>query len=121
MACTPAGRIGSASRTAPGRTHDLAVLRHDGVLDRLPAGAGMVADKATRNRPRADDQRAADRGVSRHWVAAEHVMAQPSRFQVLRQSSRGVLGRHTQAFRAVARAGGPAGGGYPLAAYPAAA
>ena len=35
----------SVSTTAPGRTHDLTVLRYNGLLDRLPAGAGVMTDK----------------------------------------------------------------------------
>jgi IS5 family transposase len=121
VVCTPGGRIGSVSRTAPGRTHDLTVLRHDGVLDRLPADAGVMTDKgyvgvdkdagrrpvvipakATRNHPLTDDQKAANRVISRCRVVVEHVMAQLNRFGVLRQVFRSVFGRHTQVFRVVA-------------------
>ena len=121
VVCTPGGRIGAVSQTAPGRTHDLTVLRHTGVLDDLPAGAGVMTDKgyvgveadagsrpvvipakATRNHPLTDDQKAANRVISRHRVVVEHVMAQLNRFGVLRQTFRRVFGRHTQVFRVVA-------------------
>jgi DDE superfamily endonuclease len=121
VVCTPGGRIGSVSKTAPGRTHDLTVLRHDGVLDRLPAGAGVMTDKgyvgvgadaggrpvvipakATKNHPLTDGQKAANRVINRHRVVVEHVMAQLNRFQVLRQVFRSVFGRHTGVFRVVA-------------------
>ena len=49
-----------------------------------------------------DDQKAANRVISRHRVVVEHVMAQLNRFGVLRQTFRGVFGRHTQVFRVVA-------------------
>lgn len=123
VVCTPSGRIGAVSRTVPGRTADLTLLRLDGTLDRLPAGAGVMADKAyrgvgadpaaagrrvviparaTKNHPLTDDQRFGNRCLNRERVVVEHVMAQLNRFQVLRQTYRGVLGRHTQVFRVVA-------------------
>src|SRR6266511_449011 len=45
VVCTPTGRIGSVSPTAPGRTHDLTVLRHTPVLGNLPPDAGVMTDK----------------------------------------------------------------------------
>src|SRR3954470_10731124 len=44
--CTPEGRIGGVSATVPGSTHDLTMMRGDGVLDRLAEGEGAMADKA---------------------------------------------------------------------------
>lgn len=121
VACTPSGRIGSVSASAPGRTHDLTVLRHDGVLDRLPDDAGVMADKGyvgvgadaggravvipakgTTTRPLTDDQKAMNRVIRGCRVVVEHVMAQLARFGVLRQVFRGILGRHSRAFRVVA-------------------
>ena len=140
VVCTPTGRIGSVSKTAPGRTHDLTVLRHDGALDRLPADAGVMADKgsvgvgadaggrpvvvpakATRNHPLTDDQKASNRVINRHRVVVEHVMAQLNRFQVLRQTFRSVFGRHTQVFRVVALLVDRRMAVVPLKSYPAAA
>ena len=121
VVCTPAGRIGSVSATAPGRTHDLTVLRHTGVLGHLPADAGVMTDKgyvgveadagdrpvvvparAARNRPLTEGQKASNRVINRHRVVVEHVMAQLNRFQILRQTFRSVLGQHSRVFRVVA-------------------
>ena len=121
VVCTPTGRIASVSRTAPGRTHDRTVLRHDGILDRLPVGAGVMTDqgyvgvgadagprpvvlpaKATKNHPLTDEPKAANRVISRNRVVVEHVMAQLNRCGVLRQVFRSVFGRHTPVFRVVA-------------------
>ena len=97
------------------------MLRHTGVLGRLPADAGVMTDKgyvgaeadaggrpvvipakATRNHPLTDDQKASNRVITRHRVVVEHVMAQLNRFQVPRQVFRSAFGRHTQVFRVVA-------------------
>ena len=140
VACTPGGRIVSVSTTAPGRTHDLTVLRYTGLLDRLPPGAGVMADKgyvgvasdagerpvviparATRNHPLTGDQKASNRAINGHRVVVEHVMAQLNRFQVLRQTFRSGLGRHTRAFRVVALLVDRRSAVTPLKTYPTAA
>jgi IS5 family transposase len=140
VVCTPTGRIGSVSKTAPGRTHDLTVLRYTGVLDELPAGAGVMTDKGyvgveadaggrpvvipakgTKNHPLTDDQKASNRVISRHRVVVEHVMAQLNRFGVLRQTFRSVFGRHTRVFRVVALSVDRRMAVAPLKTYPAAA
>ena len=140
VVCTPSGRIGSLSKTFPGRTHDLTVLREDKVLDRLPPDAGVMTDKgyvgveadagdrpvviptrAARNRPLTDDQKAANRVINRHRVVVEHVMAQLNRFQVLRQVFRSVLGQHSRVFRVVALLVDRRIAATPLKTYPAAA
>jgi hypothetical protein len=140
VACTPGGRIVSVSTTAPGRTHDLTVLRYNGLLDRLPTGAGVMTDKgyigvatdagarpvvtpvrASKNHPLTDDQKASNRLTNRHRVVIEHVMAQLSRFQVLRQMFRSVFGRHTRAFRVVALLVDRRSAVSPLKTYPVAA
>src|SRR4051812_5242877 len=119
--CTPEGRIGGVSATVPGSTHDLTMMRGDGVLDRLAEGEGAMADKAdtgagddrpgatlvvptkaTRGHPLTEEQVAANRVISGCRVVIEHVMAQPNRFQVLKQVFRSAFGRHTRAIRAVA-------------------
>src|SRR4051794_34689881 len=46
VVCTPEGRIGGVSDTVPGATHDLTMMRGDGVLGRLAEGEGAIADKA---------------------------------------------------------------------------
>src|SRR6516164_7553029 len=38
IVCTPEGRIGGVSDTAPGSTHDRTMMRADGTLDRLDEG-----------------------------------------------------------------------------------
>jgi IS5 family transposase len=140
VACTPGGRIVSVSATAPGRAHDLTVLRYNGLLDRLPAGAGMMTDKgyigvaadagtrpvvtpirASKNHPLTDDQRASNRLINGCRVVVEHVMAQLSRFQVLRQMFRSVVGRHTRVFRVVALLVDRRSAATPLRTFPAAA
>jgi IS5 family transposase len=140
VACTPSGRIVSVSTTAPGRTHDLSVLRYTGLLDRLPEGAGVMVDKgyvgvgadagdrpvviparAPKNRPLTDDQRSSNRVINRHRVVIEHVMAQLNRFGVLRQTFRSVCGRHTRALRVVALLVDRRSAVTPLKTYPAAA
>lgn len=142
VVCTPSGRIGAVSPTVPGRTADLTLLRLDKTLDRLPAGAGVMADKAylgvgsdpgadgrpvviptraARNRPLTDDQKTANRWINRERVVVEHVMAQLNRFQVLRQTFRGKLGRHTRVFRVVALVVDRRIAATPLKTYPTAA
>jgi hypothetical protein len=119
--CTPEGRIGGVSETVPGSTHDLTMMRGEGVLDRLAEGEGAMADKAytgaqrdrpgvplvvptkaTRGRPLSEDEVAANRKISGCRVVIEHVMAQLNRFQVLKQVFRSVFGRHTRVIRVVA-------------------
>jgi hypothetical protein len=119
--CTPEGRIGGVSATVPGSTHDLTMMRGEGVLDRLAEDEGAMADKAytgaggdrpgvplvvptkaTRGHPLSEEQKAANRVISGCRVVIEHVMAQLNRFQVLKQVFRSALGRHTGAIRVVA-------------------
>jgi IS5 family transposase len=140
VACTPGGRIVSVSTTAPGRTHDLTVLRYNGLLGRLPADAGVMTDKgyigvsadagaravvipirASKNHPLTDEQKASNRVISGCRVVVEHVMAQLSRFQVLRQMFRSVFGRHTRVFRVVALLVDRRSAVTPLKTYPGAA
>ena len=119
--CTPEGRIGGVSETVPGSTHDLTMMRGDGVLDRLAEGEGAMADKAytgaqkdrpgvslvvptkaTRGHPLTEEQVAANRKISGCRVVIEHVMAQLNRFQVLKQVFRSAFMRHTRTIRVVA-------------------
>jgi DDE superfamily endonuclease len=121
LAVTPGGRIESVSGSFPGSTHDPTVLRATAVIDRLPAGAGAMMDKgyvgigkdhpdrplvvpakAARGRPLTDEQRAANRVISSHRIAVEHVMAQLNRFQVLTQTYRHARPEHGEVVRAVA-------------------
>ncbi len=121
VACRPDGRIGAVSATVPGSTHDLTVLRRDGLLERLDADEGAMGDKAytgapedragipvvvptkaTRGHPLTEQQKAANRVISGCRVVIEHVNAQLNRFQVLKQVFRSVFGRHTRVIRVVA-------------------
>jgi IS5 family transposase len=118
---TPEGRVGSVSVSVPGSVHDLTLLRGSGLLDRLEEGAGVMTDKAyvgvTEGRPALQveipikrprkgelsaSQKGYNRRVSRRRVKVEHVFAQFSRFQALRQRFRGIMGRHSRAVRVVA-------------------
>lgn len=140
VACTPGGRVVSVSTTAPGRTHDLTVLRYTGLLDRLPTDAGVMTDKgyigvaadaggravviptrATKKHPLTDEQKASNRVINGCRVVVEHVMAQLGRFQVLRQMFRSVFGRHTRVFRVVALLVDRRSAVTPLKTYPVAA
>jgi len=121
VVCTPEGRIGGVSDTAPGSTHDLTLMRGDGILDRLAEGESAMADKAytggqkdrpgtplvvpakaTRGHPLTAEQEAANRVISGYRVVIEHVMAQLNRFQVLKQVFRSAFERHTGVIRVVA-------------------
>jgi hypothetical protein len=119
--CTPEGRIGGVSATVPGSTHDLTMMRGDGVLGRLAEGEGAMADKAytgagndrpgvplvvptkaTRGHPLTEEQVAANRKISGCRVVIEHVMAQLNRFQALKQVFRSAFVRHSRTIRVVA-------------------
>jgi hypothetical protein len=121
VVCTPEGRIGGVSATVPGSTHDLTLMRDDGVLDRLDAGEAGMADKAytgsagdrpgvamvvpakaTRGHPLTDERKAANRVISGCRVVIEHVIAQLNRFRVLKQVFRSAFERHTRVIRVVA-------------------
>jgi hypothetical protein len=118
---TPEGRIGGVSDTAPGSTHDLTLMREDGILDRLGEGESAMADKAdtggqkdrpgtplvvptraTRGHPLTAEQEAANRVISGYRVVIEPVMAQLDRFQVLKPVFRSAFERHTGVIRVVA-------------------
>src|SRR5512135_401237 len=136
VACRPDGRIGAVNATVPGSTHDLTVLRGDGLLDRLDADEGAMGDKAytgaqedrpeipvvvptkaTRGHPLTQEQTAANRVISRCRVVIEHVNAQLNRFQVLRQVFRSVFDRHTRVIRVVAALVGRRIAAVPLKTY----
>jgi hypothetical protein len=118
---TPAGRVGSVSVSVPGSVHDLTLLRGSGLLDRLEEGEGVMTDKAYlgadtghpglrvvlpfKRPPKGEltrSQKGYHRRVSRRRVKVEHVLAQFSRCQALRQRFRGIMGRHSRAVRVAA-------------------
>jgi hypothetical protein len=121
VVCRPDGRIAAVSDTRPGSTHDLTVLREDGLLDRLDRDEGAMGDKAyvgaqgdrpgvpvvvpakaTRGHPLTEEQKAANGVISRCRVVIEHVNAQLNRFQALKQVFRSEFERHTRVIRVVA-------------------
>jgi DDE superfamily endonuclease len=121
IVCRPDGRIGAVSVTVPGSTHDLTVLRGEGLLARLDPDEGAMGDKAytgaqedrpevpvivptkaTRGHPLTEEQKAANRVISRCRVVIEHVNAQLNRFQALKQAFRSVFDRHSRVIRVVA-------------------
>jgi DDE superfamily endonuclease len=121
VVCRPDGRIGAVSATVPGSTHDLTMLRGDGLLYRLGPDEGAMGDKAyvgaqedrpeipvvvptkaTRGRPVTEEQKAANRVINRCRVVIEHVNAQLNRFQALKQVFRSMFARHTRVIRVVA-------------------
>ena len=121
IVCTPEGRIGGVSDMAPGSTHDLTMMRDDGILDRLDERESAMADKAytggqkdrpgtplvmptkaTRGHPLTEEQKGANQVISGFRVVIEHVMAQLNRFQVLKQVFRSEFERHTRVIRVVA-------------------
>jgi hypothetical protein len=118
---TPEGRVGTVSVSVPGSVHDLTLLRGSGLLDRLEEGEGVMTDKAYlgadvgrpglrvvlpfKRPPKGElsqSQKGYNRRVSRVRVKVEHVLAQLSRFQALRQRFRGIMGRHSRAVRLAA-------------------
>jgi hypothetical protein len=118
---TPEGRVGSVSVSVPGSVHDLTLLRGSGLLDRLEEGEGVMTDKAYLGAdtghpglrvvvpfkcpPKGElskSQKGYNRRVSRRRVRVEHGFAQFSRFGVLRQRFRSIMGRHSRVVRVVA-------------------
>ena len=135
--CTPEGRIGGVSDTAPGSTHALTMTRRDGTLGRLGAGESAMADtastggqtdrpetplvlptKATRGHPLTEEQKAANEVISGYRVVIEPVMAQRNRFQVLRPVVRSAFEGHTRAIRVVAALVDRRVAAVPLKTYP---
>jgi hypothetical protein len=123
VAVTPAGRIASVSDSVPGTTHDAALLRQTGLLNRLDpeAGEGGMMDRgydgitkdhpghdlvlphqARRAHPLTAEQKAANTVIARHRIVVEHAMAQLSRFGAVRQVFRSPLGVHSRTVRVVA-------------------
>jgi hypothetical protein len=124
LAVQPDGTIGAVSASVPGGAwHDLTLLRHSGLLDRLDPAAdeGAMLDRgyvgvrkdrpelplflphrAWRGRPLTDEQREDNRRLARYRIVVEHTIAQLARYQALRQVWRSDVARHGRAIRAVA-------------------
>jgi transposase len=94
---TEKGRIASASKSAPGRVHDLEVRRRG---PPLPEGSHAYLDsgyqglqndnpdteipyKRTKNRPLTQDERAYNHALSRFCVRVEHTFAKLKSFRML--------------------------------------
>ena len=122
IAVRPDGRIESVGASVPGGSKpDKTLLKESGVLDRLPPGLGVMADKAyhslrdeyplipivtprpaRRNHPLTDHEKMANRFVARHRIVVEHAIAQLTRYTVLRQVYRGLRSVPARVFRVVA-------------------
>jgi hypothetical protein len=123
IAVEPDGRIGAVSASVPGgANHDLTLLRHTRLIERLdPADEAVMVDKgydglrkdypqytiyqpfkARRNHPLTPEQKAANRHLARYRIVVEHTNAQLNQFQVLAQVYRHAREGHSRVFRAVA-------------------
>ena len=115
------GRIVHVPPTVPGPSSDLTLLKESGLLGRLPAGVGVIGDKAyigagelrpgvvcttPRRKPRGKPRPAADvrynRAVSRRRIVVEHTIRRLRVFQCLTQVNRHGRKRHEVRVRAVA-------------------
>lgn len=119
VAVLPDSRLGAVSESVPGGSwHDLTLLRHSGLLDRLDPesdegamldegyiGAGRghpelplsLPHRAWSGRPLTEGQKADNRLLSRYRIVVEHTLAQMGRYQVLRQLWRSDVGRQGRA------------------------
>ena len=122
LAVRPDGRIASVGASVPGGSkHDKTLLQESGLLERLAPGEGAMADKAydslrdeypdvplivprpaRRNHPLTAHEKVANRFIARYRIVVEHVIAQLTRFTVLRQVYRGARAAHTRVVRVVA-------------------
>lgn len=121
LAVTLTGQIGDVSESVPGSKHDLTLLRESRLLERLPKEAGAMGDKAyqgvqeddperplylprrkPRGKPLTDEQKEANRRLSRIRIIIEHTLAQVKRFQLLSQVYRHALDLYNLIFRIIA-------------------
>jgi len=119
-AISPTGMIEHASKSVPGSTHDLTLLRQTDLLSELADDDaammdkgydGIVADypdkkiylpyKARRNHPLTEEQKAYNRFFAKYRIVVEHTMAQLNKFQILAQRFRHQLTKHSAIFRIV--------------------
>jgi len=119
-AISPTGMIEHASKSVPGSTHDLTLLRQTDLLSELADDDaammdkgydGIVADypdkkmylpyKARRNHPLTEEQKAYNRFLAKYRIVVEHTMAQLNKFQILAQRFRHQLTKHSAIFRIV--------------------
>jgi hypothetical protein len=122
LAVRPDGLIESVGASVPGGSrHDKTLLKESGVLDRLPPGRGVMADKAyhslrgespsipivvprpaRRGHPLTAHEKMANRFIARYRIVVEHAIAQLNRYTALRQVYRGSRSGHTRVIRVVA-------------------
>ena len=117
----PDGLIREVSDSVAGSVHDLTLLRQTHTLDRLAEGEAAMLDagyqgvrqdapdrslyhpyRASRGHPLSEEQKAANRVLSRYRIVVEHTLAQLKRFQVLAQVYRHSRALYNLIFRIVA-------------------
>lgn len=116
------GEIRAITRSFPGRTHDLTLIRQSGVLPQVPQEVLLIGDaafnglhndlpnhrvatahKAERNRPLTLDHKVANHELSTQRIIVENVIAQLKKFSVLADRFRHTLDSlHSAAFCVVA-------------------
>lgn len=120
VAISPVGFVEHASKSVPGSTHDLTLLRQTDLLSELSEEEaammdkgydGIAADypdkklylpfKARRNHPLTEKQKAYNRFLAKYRIVVEHTMAQLNKFQILAQRFRHQLSKHSSIFRIV--------------------
>jgi len=119
---SPCGRVDAVSDSVPGgANHDLTLLRQSGLLEQLGEGEAAMMDKgydgirhdypdtciyqpdkARRNHPLTEEQKASNRVVSSYRIVVEHTIAQLNKFQALAQVYRHDLASHAGIVRVVA-------------------
>lgn len=114
------GRVVSTCASVSGRTADLTLLRHSGVLDDLPAGSGVLGDlgyvglpksypklkvqlphKKGRKQDLSEQQRLDNRYFAARRVVVENTILRLRRFAALSQSDREHRKMHTERVAAV--------------------
>ena len=119
-AIAPTGLVEHASKSVPGATHDLTLLRqtdllselendeaammdkgYDGIVTNYPDKKLYLPFKARRNHPLTDEQKAYNQFLAKYRIVVEHTMAQLNKFQILAQRFRHQLTKHSGIFRIV--------------------
>ena len=120
VAISPVGLVEHASKSVPGSTHDLTLLRQTDLLSELSEEEAAMMDKgydgiaqdysdkklylpfkARRNHPLTEEQKSYNRFLAKYRIVVEHTMAQLNKFQVLAQRFRHQLSKHSPIFRIV--------------------
>lgn len=119
-AISPTGLVEHVSKSVPGSTHDLTLLRqtdllselgddeaammdkgYDGIAANYPNKKLYLPFKARRNHPLTDEQKAYNCFLAKYRIVVEHTMAQLNKFQILAQKFRHQLTKHSVIFRIV--------------------